>query len=121
MKSIFLKSVLAVVVTATGLQQVACAGVFGRRQSEKQANPTWHGGYYEAGWGMPLALVVPPKAEMQSHYGWGVGSTRVTPIQHQYEPGYPMPGQYQRGWFQPAPHWPTSTDQLGVYYIRGPW
>jgi len=70
---------------------------------------------------MPLALVVPPNAEMQTHYGWGVGRTRTTPISHQYEPGYAMPGYYNRAWFQPVPHWPSDTDQLGVYYIRGPW
>lgn len=106
---------------AVGLSQTASAGVFGHRGADKVPAPTWHGGYYEGGWGMPLALVVPPNAEMQVHYGWGVGATRTTPIQYQYEPGYPIPGYYNRSWFQPVPQWPSSTDQLGVYYIRGPW
>jgi len=119
MRRFVLSTILAMAVVAAGLEQVSSAGVFGRGQ--KQPAATWHGGYYEAGWGMPLALVVPPKAEMQTHYGWGVGSTRTTPIYYQYQPGYPMPGQYNRAWFQPAPLWPSDTDQLGVYYIRGPW
>ena len=119
MKHLFLKSVLAMAVVAAGLGQVASAGVLGHRQKSPAAS--WQGGYYEAGWGMPLALVVPPKAEMQTHYGWGVGATRTTPINNQYQPGYSVPGYYNRAGFRPAPVWPSDTDQLGVYYIRGPW
>ena len=88
--------------------------------SQSQSYP-WHGGYYDTAWGMPVAVVVPPTAESQAHLGWGVGATRVTPIQHQFERNYPGPGVYDRSWFQPTPAWPSSTDQLGDYYIRGPW
>jgi hypothetical protein len=87
---------------------------------EAQTYP-WHGEYYDTAWGMPVAVVVPPTAEAQTHLGWGVGATRVTPIQHQFERGYPGPGIYNRAWFRPTPAWPSSTDQLGDYYIRGPW
>ena len=52
----------------------------------------WHGGYYDVAWGMPVAVVVPPTAESQTHLGWGVGATRVTPIQHQFQRAYPGPG-----------------------------
>jgi hypothetical protein len=58
---------------------------------------------------------------MQTHYGWGVGATRTTPIGSQYQPGYSQPGYYNRGGYRPAPVWPSDTDQFGVYYIRGPW
>ncbi len=81
----------------------------------------WHGDYYDPAWGVPVAVVVPPTAEAQTHLGWGVGATRVTPIQHQYQRAYPGPGVYSRSWFRPTPAWPSSTDQLGDYYIRGPW
>jgi len=81
----------------------------------------WHGRYYDAGWGKPVALVVPPTAESQTHWGWGVGATRVTPIQHQFQRAYPGPGAYSRSWFRATPAWPSSTDQFGDYYIRGPW
>ncbi len=120
MKTLILPSILALAVAAVGLSQAASAGVLGGRNNKSPA-PTWHGSYYEGGWGMPLALVVPPNAEKQVHYGWGVGATRTTPIEYQYQPGYPMPGYYDRSGFLPVPHWPSSTDQLGVYYIRGPW
>ena len=41
----------------------------------------WHDNwYYSAEWGIPAALVVPPTAEAQTHYGWGVGNTRVNLI-----------------------------------------
>jgi len=81
----------------------------------------WHGGYYHSAWGMPVPLVVPPTAEFQTHWGWGVGNTRVTKNWHQFERNYPGPGLYSRGMFQPTPYWPSDTDQFGVYYIRGPW
>ena len=48
-----------------------------------QAYP-WHGDYYDVAWGVPVAMVVPPTAEKQAHLGWGVGATRVTPIEHQF-------------------------------------
>ena len=82
---------------------------------------SWHGSYYHSAWGMPVALVVPPTAENQIHYGWGVGSTRITPIRHQFGRDWPGPGTYQRDLFRPTPPWPSDTDQFGVYYVRGPW
>ncbi len=88
-----------------------------RRQS--QTYP-WHGGYYDVAWGAPVAVLVPPTAESQTHLGWGVGATRVTPIQHQFHRGYPGPVPGDAG-FLPTPRWPSSTDQFGDYYIRGPW
>jgi hypothetical protein len=80
----------------------------------------WHNGYYDPAWGEPHALVVPPTAEFQSNYGWGVGGTRVAPIYHQF--GRPFPGYYGGGGaFRPIPQYPSDTQQFGVYYIRGPW
>ena len=82
---------------------------------------TWHGDYYDAAWGMPVALVVPPTAENQTKWGWGVGNTRIVPIEHQFHRDYPGQGIFSRSWFQPTPRWPSDTDQFGVYYVRGPW
>ena len=83
----------------------------------------WHNGFYDVAWGEPIALVVPPTAEYQSNYGWGVGGTRVAPIYHQFGRPYPGPPGYVDSWgrFIPTPHWPSDTQQFGVYYIRGPW
>jgi hypothetical protein len=81
----------------------------------------WNGGYYNVAWGAPVALVVPPTAEVQTHWGWGVGNTRITPICSQFKRPWPGPGSYDRGAFRPTPPWPSDTDQFGVYYVRGPW
>jgi hypothetical protein len=80
----------------------------------------WHGAYYDAAWGVPVALVVPPTAENQAKMGWGVGNTRSVPIEHQFGRDYPGPGSLSRLWFKPTPRWPSDTDQFGDYYIRGP-
>ncbi len=82
---------------------------------------SWHNGYYHSAWGMPVAVVVPPTAELQTNWGWGVGNTRVTPICPQFERNYPGPGLFNRRHFRPTPPWPSDTNQFGAYYVRGPW
>ena len=82
---------------------------------------SWNSGYYHTAWGMPMAVLVPPTAEAQTHYGWGVGNTRVTKIWPQFRRDYPGPGVYERGMYRPTPVWPSDTDQFGAYYVRGPW
>jgi hypothetical protein len=116
--------VVAVAVFAVGWSPSAEAGRGGlkSRVSYRQSQTyPWHGSYYDSAWGMPVAVVVPPTAESQTHWGWGVGATRVTPNQHQFQRHYPGPSPYSRSWFRPTPTWPSSTDQMGDYYIRGPW
>jgi hypothetical protein len=81
----------------------------------------WNGPYYSVEWGMPVALVVPPTVEEQTHWGWGVGNTRVTPVCARFKPNYPGPGVYDRKMYRPTPPWPSNTDQFGYYYVRGPW
>ena len=82
----------------------------------------WHGRYYNVQYGQPLALVVPPTAELTTDYGWGVTSSRMTRIDHQFQ--RPWPGAYgpmQPYPFLPGAAWPSDTRQFGTYYIRGPW
>ncbi len=81
----------------------------------------WHGSYYNVAWGMPVALVVPPTAKAHVSWGWGVGSTRVAPIRRQFTRNWPGPATYDPRVFRPTPHWPSDTDQFGIYYVRGPW
>jgi hypothetical protein len=81
----------------------------------------WNAPYYSAEWGIPVAVVVPPTAEVQTHWGWGVGNTRVTPICARYKPNYLGQGAYNRCLYSPTPPWPSDTDQFGYYYVRGPW
>lgn len=82
----------------------------------------WHGGYKNWRWGTPTALVVPPTAGYQSSYAWGVGQTRSTPIHHQFgRGGAAMTGGGNGSGFSNTPYWPSSTDQFGIYPVRGPW
>ena len=81
----------------------------------------WHGQYRHTAFGQPVALVVPPTANLQTHYQWGVPSSTVTPIHHQFGRSYPGSEGGAVGAFRPTPYWPSSTDQFGVYYVRAPW
>ena len=124
MKRILIVTAAAALLAAWGWTNEAAAGhgtLKGRVAYRQSQTYPWHGDYYDVAWGMPVAVVVPPTAESQTHLGWGVGATRVTPIQHQFQRDYPGPGTYNRSSFRPTPPWPSSTDQFGDYYIRGPW
>ena len=81
----------------------------------------WHGGYYDVAWGMPMALVVPPTARTQSDYSWGVPSTRISPIDAQFQFQSQGPSSsYRMGQYPPAPPQPSDTQQMGDYYVRAP-
>jgi hypothetical protein len=125
MKRLLISIAAAAVLVASGWTNEAGAvarGSIKNRESYRQSQTyPWHGAYYDTGWGTPVSVLVPPTAESQTHWGWGVGATRVTSIQHQFQRDYPGSGLFNRACFRPTPRWPSSTDQLGDYYIRGPW
>jgi hypothetical protein len=85
------------------------------------AEYSWSGAFYDTTFGVPVALVIPPTAELQTHLGWGVGGSRITTNCIQFNRIYPGGGSYNRRAFLPTPPWPSDTDQFGVYYVRGPW
>ena len=91
-----------------------------QRMARHAARVPWHAAYYHQLWNQPLALVVPPTANMQSHFAWGVTGTRMTPTYHQFARPYPG-DQGPGGPYLPTPNWPSDTGQSGVYYIRAPW
>jgi hypothetical protein len=80
----------------------------------------WHNQYYHQAYGEPYSMVVAPTAEYQTHYSWGVGGMRNTPIFHQYGRSYPGGGPSSFR-FRHPPYYPSDTNQFGVYYNRGPW
>ncbi len=82
---------------------------------------SWHGAYANQQYGQPLALVVPPTAHTQTRLGWGVGSTQMIPIYHQFGRAYPGYGIGGGQRFLTTPNWPSHTDQFGVYSIRAPY
>jgi hypothetical protein len=83
------------------------------------ANHSWHGAYSNVQWGHPVAVIVPPTATMQTEYSWGVGRTQMLPIRHQF--ARPVAVLGGSGPLPPSPHWPSRTQQLGYYGVRGPW
>lgn len=87
---------------------------------QRAAVRPWHGPYYNADYGMPVALVVPPTVKMQTSWSWGVAQTERYPIWHQFKRPIPQPGGGGYGLY-PTPLWPSHTDQFGVYYVRAPW
>lgn len=114
---------LSAATIAIGIHQTVQAGwpVTGRKAACVGQSLPWHNKYAHQAYGEPVALVVPPTAEYQTHYGWGVAATRNTPIFHQYGAQYPGAGGFGGYNFRHPPYWPSDTNDLGVYYIRGPW
>ncbi|MFN7812803.1 MAG: hypothetical protein ACK5SI_09110 [Planctomycetia bacterium] len=98
-------------------------GVYAHRYFLRSQGKSWHSGWYDPSEGRPIALVVPPTAEFQTQYGWGVPSSRVAPIYHQFRRPYPGPGAVggAGAGFMPTPNIPSDTVQFGVNAVRGPW
>jgi hypothetical protein len=97
--------------------------VYEKRYFLRSQGKSWHSAWYDPAEGRPIALVVPPTAEFQTQYSWGVPSSRVAPIYHQFRRPYPGPGAVAggAGGFLPTPRWPSDTVQFGVNAVRGPW
>ena len=79
----------------------------------------WNANYVHSAYGYPVALVVPPTAQLQTNWSWGAPSTSISRIDHQFGRDYVGPSSgagYRR-----TPLWPSSTHQFGVYYVRAPW
>jgi hypothetical protein len=83
----------------------------------------WHGRQYNVQYGQPIALVVPPTAELTTDYSWGSVSSRMTRNDHQFQRPWPNGywSPYSYGGYLPTPAWPSDTRQFGIYPIRGPW
>jgi hypothetical protein len=94
-----------------------------KRYFLRSQGKSWHSAWYDPAEGRPIALVVPPTAEFQTQYSWGVPSSRVMPIYHQFRRPYPGPGAVggAGGGFLPTPNQPSDTVQFGVNAVRGPW
>ena len=98
-----------------------CGGDYGVMQPWCRAQfYNWNRNYAHYQYGRPRALVVPPTANLQTNWGWGVSSSRLSRLDHQFGRNYPGPGPFG-GPFKHTPRWPQDTNQFGVYYVRGPW
>lgn len=129
MKKIALTMLASIVVAIGFTTDAAADGPWhypGRTRADRSAayhaaRQPWHGNYNYTPAGRPVALVVPPTANMQSHWGWGVGRTQMSPIYHQFARPYPGNGAAGGSTMNATPNWPSHSTQFGVYYIRGPW
>ena len=94
-----------------------------KRYFLRSQGKSWHSAWYDPAEGRPIELVVPPTAEFMTQYSWGVPSSRVMPLYHQYRRPYPGPGASAGGGggFLPTPNQPSDTVQFGVNAVRGPW
>ncbi len=124
----FSRTTLLVAIAATlTLATVSEAFAGGSRAAQhryriRSQTRSWHSGWYDPSIGRPMALVVPPTAEFMSQYSWGVPSSRVEPIYHQFDRSYPGAGAVRGSTrMMPTPSTPSDTVQFGVYPIRGPW
>ena len=80
----------------------------------------WHGRWYNVQYGQPVAIVIPPTAELSTDYAWGSVASRMTRNDHQFQRPWPN-GYWTPYGFMPTPAFPSDTRQNGYYYIRGPW
>ena len=118
---------IAVAALGSAAAQAAAENAYiGHRLANKGAlrfarSQSWHAPYYHQSYGYPVPLVVPPTAHMQQKWGWGVAQSSMVPIYHQFYRAYPGEMFGGEDMLYPTPHWPSHTDQFGVYYVRGPW
>lgn len=118
---------LALCMVAVAAAVAACAepaqAVAPYLQSNRRADLyNWHANYVYTDYGAPTALVVPPTAQLQTNWSWGAPSLCISRIDHQFTRNYPGPGPFVAGRpFRHTPAWPQSTQQFGVYHVRGPW
>ena len=92
------------------------------RWEREHANATpWNGMYHHQSHNTPLAIIVPPTAATSRSLGWGVSKNVVTPLYHQYQLNTPQSLRTFPGPYKSTPMFPSNSDELGAYYIRGPW
>jgi len=121
-KTLRLAAIAAAVTAAPfAVQQASAVGNGHMLPLQRAQQYNWHGNYAHSAYGQPMAMVVPPTANLQTNWGWGVGSSRISRIDHQFGRDYPGTGGVGAGQFNRLPRWPHDTTNFGVYYVRGPW
>jgi len=112
---------LAFMATVVFLATSASAKAPYLRSQRRAQRYNWHANYVHTDYGRPVALIVPPTAQLQTNWGWGASSSRISRLDHQFGRDYPGTGPFGGGNWRHTPHWPRDTSQFGVYSVRGPW
>lgn len=89
------------------------------RANRRASQYNWHSNYVHSAYGQPVALVVPPTAQLQTNWSWGASSSHFSRIDHQF--GRNDQGAGTMGGVKRTPRWPSNMQQFGVEYVRGPW
>ncbi|MCA9241661.1 MAG: hypothetical protein KDA37_15730, partial [Planctomycetales bacterium] len=55
-------------------------------------NYSWKTNYAHIQYGQPVAAPLPPTVRLQTNYRWGVGSSRISRVDHQFGRNYPGAG-----------------------------
>jgi hypothetical protein len=110
---------LAALALCTALAGSALAEMPYLRPLRRAQMYNWHANYAYTPYGLQTAVVVPPTANLQTNWNWGVASSRVSRIDHQFTRNYQGPGAASQT--LGTPYWPQDTAQFGLYYVRGPW
>jgi len=115
-------AVVATLLTIAGSDASASAAEsrYLRPKTRRAPQYNWHANYAHSAYGQPLALVVPPTAQLKTNWSWGAPSAHFSRIDHQFGRDYPGRGPFG-GSFQHTPGWPGNMHQFGVHYVRGPW
>lgn len=111
---------LTIVMVASFAASAHAKAPYLRSSSRRAAKYNWHANYSHSAYGQPVALVVPPTAQLQTSWNWGAPSSHVRRIDHQFGRDHRHQGSFVSR-FRSTPPQPNSTDQFGVYYVRGPW
>ena len=117
-RRLVLSLLAAAVIAASAVETFAAAPVVWPVRRSRFYD--WNKPYANTTYGAPVSLVVPPTATMQTNWGWGVGSSRLERLDHQFNRNYPGSGPFC-GPNRTTPIWPSDTTQFGVYNVRGPW
>lgn len=113
-------TVVATLMAFAALATVSEANAAGfLRANRRAAQYNWHSNYVHSAYGQPVALVVPPTAQLQTNWSWGAPSAHFSRIDHQY--GRNDQGAGAMGGVKQTPRWPNNMHQHGVEYVRGPW
>ncbi|WP_146119070.1 hypothetical protein [Blastopirellula marina] len=117
---------LLVGLSVSSVQTAEAGWLWGRDYSnnanaQHAANLPWNGGYAYQNYQTPVAMVVPPTSNMQTNYSWGVPSSRMTPVYHQFGREYAGGITGSPANLGITPYNPSDTRQFGVYNVRGPW
>ncbi len=113
-------AIAATMFVSMTLETVANAEAGYLRPLRRAQQYKWHANYSNSTYGQPVALVVPPTAQLQTNWSWGAPSTHFRRIDHQFGREYPGPGPFGAG-FRNTPQWPNNMEKFGVHYVRGPW